>query len=197
VAGADYGVIEPEWRAGILTVRQLSALYEERTGGKLSHQAITKYFTKFDIPRDLSAKIKAKADALVAKAAVAKTVAKATESSTVDANAHAQADVILSHRTDVPQQRELVRKLAAEVDALTDNKELVEQMTLALESGDMEKLAGVAQKVASLPMRIKGAVELVGALKSLVELERKVFGIESQPAGNTIEDLLEKLDACD
>ena len=130
--------------------------------------------------RDLSAKIKAKAEAMVNKRSVNSSVTKATEAEVVEANAHMQADVILGQRTDVPRRREFVGRLFKELEELTGNADLVEQLTLALQQGDQGKLAEIARKVASLPSRIKGTVDLVGAYKTLFGMEREVFGITSK-----------------
>ena len=56
----DYGRIEPGWRAGKLSVQQLADEYEKDTGKRVARSAIQKHFNGLGIPRDLSAKIKAK-----------------------------------------------------------------------------------------------------------------------------------------
>jgi hypothetical protein len=184
--------MEPAWRAGVVSVLQLSKEYG------VSRAAILKHWDKANIGRDLTAKIRAKAEALVTQSAVTPKVTpeekRVTENAIIDANAKMQADIILNHRIDVPQKRELVAKLFAEVDAITDGGDLLEQLTLALGQNDDVLLAKAIKKVASLPMRIKGTVELVGAYKTLIGLEREVFGIkgESTP-GETIDEFLSKL----
>ena len=57
-------------RAGILSPRQLAAQYTEETGDPVSHAAIVNHFKKAGIDRDLAAKIRAKADAMVTQAMV-------------------------------------------------------------------------------------------------------------------------------
>jgi len=42
--------------------------------------------------------------------------------------------------------------------------------------------------VISLPVRIKGTVDLVGAYKTLIEMERKVFGIDEKTNEEAVED---------
>ena len=58
----DYGRIEPGWREGLKSVPQLAAEYTAATGQPITQAAIRKHFVKIGVPRDLSAKIKAKAD---------------------------------------------------------------------------------------------------------------------------------------
>jgi len=171
----DWAAMEPAWRAGVVSVLHLSKEYG------VSRAAILKHWDKAGVGRDLTAKIRAKAEALVTQAAVTPKVTpgekRVTENAIIDANAKMQADIILNHRIDVPQKRELVAKLFAEVDALTDGGDLLEQLALALGQNDDVLLAKAVKKVASLPTRIKGTVELVGAYKTLIGLEREVFGI--------------------
>lgn len=173
----DWQKIEAEYRAGI---RPLRAIAEDH---HISEGAIRKRAKRDSWERDLSGKIKARADDLVRREEVRKAstqkLSPVTEKQAVEVNARVQADIILAHRTDIPRKRELVAKLFAEVEAQTDGGDLLEQLTLALQQGDQDKLAEVARKVASLPQRIKGAAELVGAYKTLIGLERQVFGITS------------------
>jgi hypothetical protein len=176
---ADWESISRLYRAGVRSLRDIGSEFG------VSEGAIRKRAKKEGWPRDLSEKIKARAEEKVRIDSVRNGTQGASEAQIVEANAAVQADIIIAHRTDVPRKRELVNKLFAEVEAITDEPALIEQLTTALGSGDMESLAAVARKVASLPARIKGVAELVSALKSLVELERKVFGIEGSGDGPT------------
>lgn len=174
----DYDRIEPDWRAGIKSVQQLANEYTEATGVGVSLTSINKHFKQAKVPRDLKAKIKAMAEAKVS-AAMVSGMGSTREKETIETNAQVQADIILSHRTDIPKKRELVAKLFAEVEALTDGKDLLETLTIALRQGDQSRLADVARNIGSLPKRIKGVTDLVGAYKTLIGLERQVFGIDS------------------
>jgi hypothetical protein len=185
----DWERIEADYRAGIKTLRQIG----EENG--ITHGAINKRAKRDNWHRDLTEKIRAAAKAKVSKAEVSKAVSKATEQAVIEAESEIQSRIQLGHRKDIPQKRILVAKLFAEIEGMTDGPELIEQLTLALGQGDHDKLADVARKVASLPQRIKGVSELVGAYKSLIAMERQAFGVdESSGLGEKIEDLLEKLD---
>lgn len=115
----DYGRIEPDWRAGKLSVQQLADDYQTATGQSVTIQAINKHFKKLGIPRDLSAKIEAKAAAMVQAAMVqGKVQIDGTETSPADAAiinsaAATSANVQLSHRADI----RLLRNRAAEYEA--------------------------------------------------------------------------------
>jgi len=189
----DWDAMEPDWRAGVKTKKQLSEEYG------VSRAAIDKHWAAAGIERDLTAKIVAAAKSKVTRATVTREVTpdtKVTEKEVVEANAQLQANIILSHRVDIPRKRTLCAKLYSEIEGLTDGPELLEQLTLALQQGDQNALAEVARKVASLPGRIKGFAELTGAYKSLIALERQAFSLDDGAgAGHTIEDLLGKIDA--
>lgn len=169
----DWDLIEAEYRAGVKTVRQIAE------NQPVSHQAISKRAKSRGWTQDLAAKIAAKRAAKVARAAVADSVDQlATNAEIVEAEAEIQSRIALAHRKDVPRKRELAAKLFAEIEGMTDNVDLIKQLTLALQSGDQDKLADVARRVASLPSRIKGFGELVTAYKSLIGLERQAFGLD-------------------
>ena len=170
----DWENIEADYRAGIKSLRQIGAEHG------LSHVAVDKRAKKEAWPRDLSAKIKAKAAALVNKGAVNGGLTKATESEVVTSNAELQASIQIAHRKDIPLKRALVAKLFAEVESQTDNGNLIADLKKALVKNDMTALSNIAIKMSSLPSRIKGVSELVTAYKSLIGLERQAFGISDE-----------------
>lgn len=182
----DWERIKAEFGAGILSVREIGAAHG------VSHTAINKRAKAEGWTRDLSAKIKAKADALVSKAAVSSEVssaAVATERETVEANARAVADIRLAHRTDIATGRSLVSKLMAECMGVSDNLDLFDQLrdALAEETEDPDqrkrraaKLDDMLQRVLSLPGRVSAVKGLSEALRNLVGLEREAWGIKSE-----------------
>lgn len=176
----DRIALEVDYRAG-MSFRLMSSTYG------LSKARIGTLAEEMGWVRDLSGKIKAaanaKVDAAIVDAKVDGKRRKVTERDVVAANATMQADIRLEHRADVPKKRRLVDKIFAELEEQTDGKSLIEQMTLALGSADMECLAKAAAKVASLPARIKGVAELMAAYKTIIALERQVFGIDSGEEG--------------
>ncbi|MBA3031008.1 MAG: hypothetical protein FP816_19650 [Desulfobacteraceae bacterium] len=173
----DWDRIEPGWRAGVLSVLQLAAEYEAATKQSVSHTAINKHFKALNIPRDLKAKIRARADAKVSASMVSAKVSKVKERDIIETNADILAGIQIAHRKDIPLKRALVSKLFAEVEALTDNSDMIKDLLKALKKNDNTLLASIAQKIASLPQRIKGVAELVTAYKSLIGLEREAFGL--------------------
>lgn len=181
----DYERIEPGWRAGILSPAQLATAYTEETGVQVSHTAIIKHFRKLGVPRDLSAKVHAKADAMVAEAMVTGKVSSETtlrDAEIIDDSAARVAQVRISHRTDIAKTRRLVMTLLSELEAATTNQEEVERLfeVLADEVDDkdrLRKMQDALDKVMSLPGRAGTMKSLAESLGRLVTLERQAFGI--------------------
>ena len=100
----DWERIEADYRAGILSLREIA------DGSGVSHVTISKRAKRNGWTRDLSAKIQAKAEALVNKALLTEPVnalTKNQEQATIEAGAEAVARVKLSHRQDINRLRKL------------------------------------------------------------------------------------------
>jgi len=169
----DYERIEPGWRAGILSPAQLAEEYTKATGGAVSRVAIIKHFEKLGVPRDLKAKIQAKADAMVAQAMVTGKVSSATTVTTakvINGQAATQATVRISHQSSAKRYQALVAKLTAELERQT-------------------------KKHASLKDRASTVKILVDAFGRLVAIEREAHGINSDdapdddPIGNLLKNI--------
>lgn len=186
----DYERLLPDWRAGLKSPAQMAEEYEKATGVSCTGFAISKHFRKLDIPRDLGAKIKAKADALVAAQMVAAKVANnhETERAIVDANAETQATIRLAHRRDIGRYRALAAKLIQELEAQTGDPGLFDQlfelMSEAPEQDDSaaakvrhQKLRDAFDKALSLPGRQKVMKDATEVLRVLVAMEVEAYGI--------------------
>jgi hypothetical protein len=192
----DYEAIEPGWRAGLKSPQQLAAEYTEKTGIKVSRSAIIKHFEKLGVPRDLRAKVMAKADAMVAQAMVTGKVSAETTVTTAEIVATAAADVAairLAHRGDITRMRSLVIRLLAECEAEAADPAVFESLGELLRNPDergQDKLNEAYHKAISLPQRIKGVKELAEALRVLIALEREAYGIGVEEKPKTpLEDL--------
>ena len=193
----DYEMMEADWRAGLLSPRQIAAKYIEATGQSVSHAAIIKHFRKREIPRDLSAKVKAKAEALVTASLVTHKVTPEEEKkhqerddAIVDANARKLASVQLSHRKDIKRARDLTNAMLDELQTQTDPevldalRELGEIMRAPDEKG-VDKLNDLYRYVISLPERSKTLKSLGDTLERLVNMERKAFNMDKVEPVNT------------
>lgn len=194
-APIDWESIELEYRAGVLTLRQIA----EQHG--ITHGAINKRAKKEGWDRDLSAKIKSKTDSLVSKQAVSKEVSKdrgVSEQVIIEANAEMQAGIIIAHRSDIRRNRELISKLTAEVEAITGEHDLLDQFSKIIADGTSDKQLEAFKRVISLPGRVGSVKQLVESLKTLIALEREAFGIDSKKsAGQTLDEFLDGLAAAE
>lgn len=189
----DYEAIEPGWRAGIKSPAQLAAEYTEATGISVSRSAIIKHFDKLGVPRDLSAKVHAKAEAMVAEALVTgkvSTVTTVADATIINAAAVDVATIRISHRKDIALSRTLCMSLLGELQAQTANLpglvELGEILRQPNENG-ADRLNDIYRAVISLPERSKTMKALAESLKGLVGMEREAYGLDDkkpeQPPG--------------
>lgn len=179
----DYERIEPGWRAGIKSPQHLAADYTDETGVAVSITAIVKHFRKLGVPRDLAAKVRAKADAMVLDAMVsgkvsAETIRRDTE--IINATATLVAGIELSQRSDIRRGRALVIALLAELECETGSIELFEKLGELMEApGDRtDKLNETYQKALSLSGRVTNMKSLAEALKTLIAMERQAFKMD-------------------
>lgn len=190
----DWEAIESAYRAGLLSIREIASQHG------ITHGAINKRAKRDEWDRDLKAKIKAKADALVSKQLVSTEVSTKradTEREIIASNAEAIAKVRMAHRGDISRSRRLTNKLLDELEALTDNRELYDELGELLRTPDdngMDKLNDLYQKVVSLPTRSKTMKELAETLKTLVALERQAYDLDSKVGGSAADELSKLMD---
>lgn len=183
-ASPDWERIEAEYRAGVLSLREIAALHPGT-----NHVAITRRAKKEGWSRDLAGRIQARADELVTRRAVtpAETASRAvTEREIVEANAERIAQVRGEHRADISRMRALVLRLLAECEAEAADPSVFAELGEILRSPDekgQDKLNEAYQKAISLPQRIKGVKDLADTLKVLVGLEREAYGLSVDSKG--------------
>lgn len=200
----DWEKIEVEYRSGLLSVREIAAKHA------VSHVAILKRAKREDWPRDLSAKIKAKAEALLVTTETVTTevtaVTKTAEKAVVDANAQAIVQVRLSHRKDIRRARDLAMKLLAELEQTAEGAPLIERLEalVAHDVGADEKAqaqrAAALQKVLELPTRTATMKALADTMTKLIGLEREAYSLETakdDEHGDAYDDLKRLLASID
>lgn len=201
----DWERIEADFRAGILSLREIGT-----KDGHVTEGAIRKRAKKLGWARDLSARIQAKAEELVRKEAVRNegtqlaTANPAAERVIVEANAEAIAGVRLRQRKDISRASRLVMSLLVELEALTAQPLMIERLEELLDqvsAGDAEDVAKVIAKArdaltkaTSLPSRAGTMKSLADSLKTLVTLEREAWGLKANdepddPAASQFEDI--------
>lgn len=191
-ATPDWERIEHDYRAGVLSVREIA------TSRDVSHTAINKRAKRYGWERDLKEKIKAKADALVSRREVASEVSSSerkTEKAIVDSNAEAIVSVRMEHRSLIKRAHRLVSALLAELENVTDNRELFAQLGELLTDPDADRdtLSELYHKVIALPGRSKALKEMSDTLKTVIALERQAYGIDEQQHDEPYEARLKRL----
>ena len=163
----DWEAVEVQYRAGIRSLKDIGKEFD------VSDAAIIKRARRDGWERDLSAKIRAKAEAKVSAAAVSAEVseqAKANEREVIEANAAMQRDVILTHRSDLQRLRSRAADYEAELSECADD----------------------------LGKRVSILRQLADTQKSIIGLERQAFGIDADKNnsnGSSIEDVLAEIRA--
>lgn len=180
----DWEKIELDYRAGIKTLREIAVEHG------ITHAYVKKRANQEGWTRDLSAKIKAKADALVSKSLVTAEL-PIKESLVIEENAKNSAAIQISERKDVSKARDIVMSLFGELEHQVNNKELYEKLGEILESQDENKMREIYNKVVSFGGRVNNMKSLADSLKTMIDLERRVYKIddEAKPVG-TVEDFL-------
>jgi len=177
----DWERVEIDYRAGIKTLRDIA----DEHG--ISHGAINKRAKRDGWVRDLTAKIQAKAAELVSKSAVSKEVSKTMrilESEIVTANAVNNATIELKQRDDVTFGREVITSLIQELKEQIDNRADLEDLGEMMRNPDAygnDKLNDQYKKVISFAGRVDNAKKLAEANKVQIELERRVYKIDTDP----------------
>ena len=180
MATADWERIEADYRAGVLSIREIASQHG------ISHPAISKKAKALGWSRDLSEKIKAKADELVTKAEVttAVTTPKAvTERDIVEANAASVAHVAISQRKDIKRFRSLAMSLLEELETQTVDSALLTQLADLLNSDEEDAQSRRMQlfnAVISSPGRIDSLKKLGDTLKTLITLERQAYNMDTE-----------------
>lgn len=181
----DWERIELDYRAGAMSLREIAANHPGTNHVAIARRAKTEGWT-----RDLSERIKAKAEDLVTRAAVTADVTAnraVTEKQVVEANAQDQASVRLSHRKDIQRKRAIVASLMDEMEAQVgpENAALLAGLGEVMRSPDesgQDKLNDMYRKIISLPERAKTAKTLAETLRIAVDMERQAFGMDAKGA---------------
>lgn len=186
--------IELDYRAGFKSNTQLCADHG------ISRRELHRKVTELGWTKSLQPRIQAAADEKVAREISDKfafeTGGDAAE--IVDNNAAVIANVQLRQRDDILNLRELVASLTIECKAQVKDPAVFVKLGELMASGenaDVEKLNELYRRVISTHGRITSVKLLADALKTLIELERKVLKMDTDDKGNAvgIEDILRRL----
>lgn len=174
----DWEAAEREYRAGIRSLKDIGKEFG------VSDAAIIKRAKRDGWVRNLGAKIKAKAEALVSAKAVSAKVSAQTnisERELVEANAEMMASVIRGHHKLLERLGAIIQLLFERLESELQGTELFYQLGELMAAPDengQDKLNDLYRKVIALPTQTDTAKKLAETLKTYIELERKVFKIE-------------------
>lgn len=199
----DEEALGRDWRAGILTLGQIAEKY-----GLEAYQ-VQNLVKKRKWGRDLAQRIQQETTSRLQEE-VAKSLAAAqegmTEAAIVEANVALQATITRHHRTGATSTRESILKLVGELGAFAVPQDELDrfaeiaalQRSQQVEDFDAQnqeyaKALATFQRLVELPSRARTAKDLVAALASVVELERKVYGIKEEVQENDLVAALREL----
>jgi len=180
----DWERIEADYRAGILSLREIADPFEITEG------AIRKRAKRDGWSRDLTAKIKARAEELVRKDAVRGEGThpdyRVPEKDIVDANAEIVANVDRRHKATSKRGQELVDKLIAELELTTDNLADFEKLGELLDETEFtetgrvkeDKLNRIYRAVISMGGRVDSLKKLAETFEKFAKFERVAYRLE-------------------
>jgi AcrR family transcriptional regulator len=171
--GIDWERIEREYRAGVLSVREIAA------GAGISHTAINKRVAKEGWTRDLTAEVRREVHSRLAVSEVSAEVSEATAREIVDQAASRSVEVVRQHRVVLQRGRRIAEKLLEKAEGILEGRTSAvlvpvldskgvkkgEKVTFAT-LGDRETIADVVAKAAQ-------------ALAKLIPLERQTFNLDA------------------
>ena len=185
----DWSRVEMDYRAGLLSLRELSAQHD------VSHVSIKKHADKAGWTRDLNARIRAKADELVNRAQANKSANRTdvvSERQIIEANGERIAYVHTSHRASSERARILAVNLLSELEGQCADPALLGQLGELMRSpgeDGADRLNDIYKKVISTPGRVDTAKKLIETMKSVVSMEREAYGIDALPVANPTDSL--------
>lgn len=193
----EYEQVEPGWRAGIKSPGQLAAEYTDATGVAVTPQAIRKHFVKAGVPRDLAAKIHAKAEAKVLAAMVPLKVLPPALECEVEVASTLEATVRIEHKAAIRKFRERTVALMNELEDASDPNLWAQIRALAAsplidpspeqtraQDARAEALIEALNRAIAFPTRVAGLRALSDSLKTLIGLEREALGLDNKSAGD-------------
>ncbi|MFQ6251347.1 hypothetical protein [Yersinia enterocolitica] len=191
----DWEAIESAYRAGLMSIREIASQHG------ITHGAINKRAKRDGWERDLKAKIKAKADALVSKREVSSKVSTETatnERILIEANAEVIANVRMEHRGDIRRARKITNALFDELGAECADIEALRklgELMLQPDENGRDRLNEVYQSIIALPERVKAVKALSDAMKNLIGLERQAYDIGDDKGDNVVSKLSDLMDS--
>jgi len=191
---ADWEAIEREYRAGILSVREIARRHGI-TEGPIRRKAKEKGWE-----RDLTQKVKTRAQEKLSRsgedaqdATGDATATRVDEARAVEENADRVVGVVTLHRRDIRTGRETVEMMLDELRAECKMPGLSEMAEQHIEeSSASQREAQAIRKAVSLPGRAGVMRDLSQSMQRLINLERQAYSID-EDSGDEAGGLAEAL----
>ncbi len=174
----DWEAVERDYRTGKFTLRELEAKH------KVGYASISRRAKDHDWQKDLREAVKLATDAALMADIATKSATEAQHATlgVVAVAAEVNKQVILRHRGDIAETRNLAMELLAEIRLATHSQgELESLMRMASAGLGDEDLTAVRQALNDLVKvhsRVGSVQKLADTLNKLQTLERRAFGIE-------------------
>lgn len=195
----DWDAVERDYRTGKFTDQELA----DKHGNRVTRQAISKRAKEKGWQKDLSAEVRRATRASLIREQVATRVAEQVAGSCQEATvstadavlaaAEVNKQVILQHRGDLQQARQVTMDLLAELaqgSMLAGHMEQLAQLLAG--SGAEPKDEAEARKLVSRALGLGGRVSsvkaLADAITKLQEAERRAFGLDDQDGDDPADD---------
>lgn len=185
----DWEKAESDYRAGILTNREMADKYHR------SHGAIMQHMDKRGIERNLTARIQERTETKLSKAALSKETIQAglklTQEQVIEYAADIQTTIVIKQQGRIGRHMQLAQTLLDELESQTIDRELYEhlaELMLNPDKNGMDKLNELYRKVITTSQRIDSHKKAVETEKALIAMERQAFNI-----GDAIEAVAESV----
>jgi len=185
----DWEAVERDFRTGRYTLRELEAKHGP------SYAEISRRSKKQGWSKDLREAIKVATDAAVLREQV--TAAQQDTTKTILVAAELNKQVILEHRRDISELRNLTADMVREVQQM--GRVDLERIATMLEDPDLkqEQVGQLREELAAasrLPARILAASRLAQTFSRLQQLERRAFGLDDPEAPPPVDELADLSD---
>lgn len=189
----DWERVEAEYRIGIKSLREIAEPFG------ITEAAIRKRAKRDKWSRDLTSRIRLKAEDKVRKAAMVRVpstnLSEQNEEDVVEFVAENNAFLITQQCERVVGALSLAdamyQELRSQTSDIEDYKKLGEIMYSADAKGQ-DELNKAYMKAISLPIRIDNLKKLADSTKTMTELQRKIHKIDEDNSQDTFEDWLRK-----
>jgi hypothetical protein len=185
--GIDWETIEREYRAGILSLRDIAAKHG------LSETAIRKRAKKHEWERDLTQRVHERVRTALVRSVEARgdnAHQTKTEREIVEQAAATVVEVVRQHREDIRRTAALVARLTEQLSDAADCRERLRDLIEEETAKDRSPNRRVAMlRAVAIPAHAGTAKDLSIAMKNLVGLERQAFNVpaidpDPPPAGD-------------